>query len=179
MNAPTVTSDQGESPPPIPRVIRVSVKAVRWVILGGAWSFAVLSMAFLGFFLVSTDWGDPRSVSTFLSSASSDDGVITHSVWGLTYRGYGGGVLAATEALALLAALWLSTRPADLPRRIGLAVLLGWAAMWLVGGFWVSPAGDGRAFISAFTVPAFLLTAGRAALCWIRRSAPATAVAHL
>jgi hypothetical protein len=177
MNVSSVTSGEEGSPTPIWRVVRISVKGVWGVVLGGAWLFAVVSVAWLGVVLAATDWRDPDDVCSLLSS--TDGGAITHFAWGLAYRGYGGCVLAVTEAVTLLAALWLSTRSADLPRRIGLGLLLGWSAMWLVGGFCVCPAGDVDAFISAFTVLPFLLTAGRTALCWIRRSAPATAVAQL
>ena len=141
------------------KALKIIGRVGRAATIAGAWLSAGLSVGILVLFLIVTSWGDPRDVSAFFMSTANG---ITRSAWGLSYHAYGGCVLAIFEATLLVVAMWISTRSGDWLRRIGLTLLVGWAVLLLVGGFWVFPEGDP----AVFTIPVFLAAVGRAVLGW-------------
>jgi len=97
---------------------------------------------------------------------------------GLTYTGYPGAVLALVETIVVLGGLILAFAPRPRLRRIGLGVLLAWAALWALNAIWYGQLGGGWLNAAAFTF-AFLCTAWVVVARWRpkrkRPAAPADA----
>ncbi len=102
--------------------------------------YLVLSLFPLSF-LIAAGHGWPRERSTVISITKSDgrefDG------FGLTYQGFGGGLLLWSELLLVIAALVVSFRGGR-GARVAHAGLLAWALFLALNFWWVVGAGDYR-----------------------------------
>lgn len=143
----------------------------RRLVIVVAWLFVAGSLAPL---LDGLGWPPFRTVSdqdaTYIMRATAYGKEYTS--WGLTYIGQRGHTLRLAEVLAVAAAAGLSLLRHDGARRVGLLALAVWAGLWLgnamrmayVAPFWVFY------LVLALCLLFFAATAGRAALCWTRRT---------
>jgi hypothetical protein len=139
--------------------------------IGGAWFFAIASMIPLIWLML--EGGAEGSSRVFGVTIES----VTHTVWGLTYAGFFGGLLLWMELLAVGAAMLLTilpvhTRFADPAfltrlRRIGHGYLTGWAGLWMIGVMYLASLASGFWVLQAIFI-AFLFgcTVYRAAFEW-------------
>ncbi len=142
--------------------------ALQRTMTGLAWLFAVGTLATLVLILV-LHWPGTGSSSAIMSIAA--DGR-DHKGFGVHYVGVAGTALVAGEALLVLSGIVLSVLRRATPRRIGHAILVAWAALWLVNAVYLAfAAASGlTAFYTALliTVPLlmFAATVIRAARNW-------------
>ena len=100
-------------------------------LIGGAWFFIVFSLLHL-VWVVAAKWGDPAGLTTlYQTSVMTAAGEETHRALGLAYDGVPGLLLALVQAGAVGAAAVFSTSANRRRRRIGHAILVAWAGLWM------------------------------------------------
>lgn len=105
--------------------------------LGGSWFF--IGASIFGLVWIALSGGQGRVFG--LESAGVD-----HTVWGLTYAGWLGTALLWTQIVAVITATVMTLLPVRRFRRLGHAVLIGWASWWTLGTLYlasISPVGFG------------------------------------
>jgi hypothetical protein len=108
--------------------------------VAGAWGtvYLVLSLVPLAF-LIAAGHGWPTERSTVISVTDNDGS--QYDGFGLTYQGFGGGLLLWSELLLVVAALMVSVRGGRFAR-VAHAGLLAWALFLALNFWWVIGAGD-------------------------------------
>jgi hypothetical protein len=66
----------------------------------------------------------------------------SHEAVGLSYSGLGGFVLLVTQGLLVVGASLAAAKGRGRVRKIGLGLVLGWAALWLANGVWLAGVSD-------------------------------------
>ncbi|NNF44615.1 MAG: hypothetical protein HKN62_16520 [Phycisphaerales bacterium] len=109
--------------------LRRSVTALPAAARFGAWFFIVFSLAHLAWVL-GVKIPEPSGLVTLYQTDVAGE---THRAWGLAYGGIGGLLLAGGQATLVLLATLATLTKTPRWRRRGHWVLLGWAALWMLG----------------------------------------------
>lgn len=105
----------------------ISNQSLHRFAIGGAWFFIIISLLHLSWAMIALVPGFDR-----VSLYQAMDGSGSHGAVGLTYTGVGGLLLIWLQIAAVAAATIATFLSRDKYRRIGHAVLIGWASLWLM-----------------------------------------------
>lgn len=104
-----------------------SASGIKRFAIGGAWFFAIVSLIQLGSVIVTLGASPGEAVHLYDYGGDGPLG------WGLSYTGVTGLIIAIIQTVVIAAALIVSSLPATSMegyRRLGHALLIGWAAWW-------------------------------------------------